>query len=476
MQAGRSTDRRDIVNTTPPNDGPSLPDRIRKALAWLRQAVTEPQRNLDEFQQRVRRAFEVGRYSLRHLSQDRAPQMAASLAFRTLFGILPVLVVTTIAARSLLGDRFQSAIKQLIDQLGLNEVQILPPTVGDETVVEPVGLGSWLDGIVATASQIDVSALGWVGMAVVVFSAIWVMVTIENSFNSIYRARTGRGWARRFLVYWCVITIGPVMLGVMPWVWGQLSTLISTLPRWYWLAVTIRVASSVLMFWGFMLVVYLWVPNARVQFKPALIGALVAAILLEIGKRSLGVYMQNAFSVSSLYGSLGLIPVFMFWMYLMWMFVLFGLEVAAILQALRGRAIQSMQEDELGGLLDPGSILPVMACVSRGFQSGGLTSETRIVTETGLRPEVVSLMLERLEQRGYLHEVDGGQGFVLARPPEQIRASELMDVAFELVDETATGRVLPPILERLREAQRTLASRSTLEGLAEEFAPRTAEA
>ena len=469
MHRGGSTDTRGVVSTQKSSNDRTFLDRIRAGFRWLKQAVNEPQRNLDEFQQRFRRGFEVARYSLRHLSQDRAPQMAASLSFRTLFGILPVLVVATIAARSLLGDRFQSIIKQVIEQLGLNEVQIIPPTVDATGSMKPVGLGSWLDGIVATASRVDVSTLGWVGMGVVIFSALWVMVTIENSFNSIYRARTGRGWARRLLVYWCVITVGPVMLGVMPWVWGQLSALISTLPRWYWLAITIQVVSSVTMFWIFMLVVYLWVPNARVQFKPALIGALVAAILLEIGKRSLGAYMQNAFSVSSLYGSLGLIPVFMFWMYLMWMFVLFGLEVAAILQALRGRALQSMQEEDVGGLLDPASILPLMAAVSRGFQHGTLATEHQIVMETGLRPEVVEIMLERLEARGYLHQVEGADGYVLARPPEQIQASELMDVAFELVDDTATSRQLPPILEKLRDAQRALAAKSSLKSLSDDI-------
>jgi membrane protein len=458
-----------VVSTQKRSNISSFLGHIRSGFRWVKQAATEPQRNLDEFQQRVRRAFEVAQYSLRHLSQDRAPQMAASLSFRTLFGILPVLVVATIAARSLLGDKLQTITKEVIQQLGLNEVQIIPPTVDATGSMTPVGLGSWLDGIVATASRVDVSALGWVGMGVVVFSAIWVMVTIENSFNTIYRARSGRGWGKRLLVYWCVITVGPVMLGVMPWVWGQLSTLISTLPSWYWLAITIQVISSVMMFWVFMLVVYLWIPNARVQLKPALIGALVAAILLEIGKRSLGAYMQNAFSVSSLYGSLGLIPVFMFWMYLMWMFVLFGLEVAAILQALRGRALQSMLEEDVGGLLDPASILPVMAAVSHGFEHGELATENQIVMETGLRTEVVEHMLERLELRGFLHQVDGGDGYVLARPPEQIQASELMDVAFELVDDTSRTRQLPPILEKLRDAQRALASKSSLKSLSNDF-------
>ena len=452
------------MTTQDDNPKPSLRTRARQGLHWLRQSVTEPQRNLDEVQRRVRNAFEIGRFSLRHLAQDRAPQMAASLAFRTLFGIIPVLVVVTIAARSLLGDRFQQTTKQIIEGLGLNDVKILPPEVGGAARPEPVGLGEWLDGIVATASNIDLSALGWVGVAIVIFSAIWVMVTIENSFNVIYRARSGRGWTKRLLVYWCVLTFGPVMLGVMPWLWSQLSAVIATLPNWVWLATTIRVLSSVLMFWFFMFVVYLWLPNARVQFKPALIGALVAAVLLEIGKRSLGAYMAHAFGVSNLYGSLGLVPVFMFWMYLMWMFVLVGLEVAAILQALRGRDLRASDEEEFEGLIDPAAILPVMEAISRAFQQGRSLSPEQVVVETGLRTSLVQSMLGRLEKRGFLNRLERDDSFALARPPEQISASELMDVAFELVDDAAS-KARTPMLERLREVQRALAAKTTLAGL-----------
>ncbi len=325
------------VQTTAATLPAAIDTQVTSTLAWLNTAVHEPRRNLDEVQQRIRNGFEIARFCLRHLAQDRAPQMAASLAFRTLFGILPVLVVFTVAARSLLGEDFQRIIGRLIDAVGLNEVQIIPPQLDATTPGKAVGLGDWVDGFVSTAANVNLAGLGWIGMVVVLFSALWVMVTIENSFNVIYRARTGRSWTRRLLVYWCVLTLGPVLLGLMPWIWGNLASVLATLPKWTWLAVTVDVVSSIGMFWILMLVVYLWVPNARVRIRPAMIGALVAAVLLEIGKRSLGAYMANAFGVSSLYGSLGLIPVFMFWMYLMWMFVLVGLEVAALVQMLRGR-------------------------------------------------------------------------------------------------------------------------------------------
>ncbi|MEE2682259.1 MAG: YhjD/YihY/BrkB family envelope integrity protein [Planctomycetota bacterium] len=448
---------------TPDEEARSLRERVQSSIRWIRQAAHEPRRNLDEVQQKVRNAFEIARFCLRHLAQDRAPQMAASLAFRTLFGILPVLVVVTVAARSLLGSNFQNITGQMIDALGLNEIRIIPPQLDTTQQAKPVGLGEWVDGFVSTAANINLAGLGWIGMIVVLFSALWVMVTIENSFNVIYRARNGRSWTRRLLVYWCVLTLGPVLLGVMPWIWGNLASVLATLPKWTWLAVTVDVVSSVFMFWILMFVIYLWVPNARVRIRPAMIGAFVAALLLEGGKRSLGAYMANAFSVSSLYGSLGLIPVFMFWMYLMWMFVLVGLEVAALVQMLRGRDAR-VQCEENEAMVDPAAILTVMGLIADGFRSGRAMDPLQIVQSTGLAPGFVSAMLDRLEQRGFIHQLERNEGYVMARPPEQVAASDLMDVAFELVDDTSV-RYANPLLARLRDAQRRLTAETTLAAL-----------
>ena len=149
----------------------------------------------------------------------------------------------------------------------------------------------------------------------------------------------------------------------------------------------------------------------------------------------------------------------------MWMFVLVGLEVAAILQALRGRDLRSSEDEELGGLIDPAAILPVMETISRAFDQGRSMTPEQVVMETGLRTSLVRSMLDRLERRGFLNRLERDDSFALARPPAQIEASELMDVAFELVDDAAS-KVHTPMLEHLREVQRRLAAETTLAGLA----------
>jgi DNA-binding IscR family transcriptional regulator len=105
-----------------------------------------------------------------------------------------------------------------------------------------------------------------------------------------------------------------------------------------------------------------------------------------------------------------------------------------------------------------------MTLIATGFESGRTLSPDEVAKETGLPFKFTELMLERLEKRGFLHEIDQKQAFVLARAPEKITASQLMEVAFELVDDGAM-HLQSPLVEALREAQRSRAENTTLEAL-----------
>ena len=66
----------------------------------------------------------------------------------------------------------------------------------------------------------DLSTLGWVGFIIVAFSALWVLVTIEEGFNRIYRAPKGRSWLRRLMIYWFLLTFPAVLIGAVPFLTG----------------------------------------------------------------------------------------------------------------------------------------------------------------------------------------------------------------------------------------------------------------
>ena len=427
-------------------------DKTRKAIDWLRRAITQPREQLTSMQKKTRNGVEVLTYCAGHLREDRAPVLAAALAFRTLFGLLPVLVVATVTARALLGENFATAIGSMLRSLGLASIKVgaIAGTTG------PTDLASWLQSIVEDASKVNLAALGWVGFGVVTFSAIWLLVAIEGGFNTIYRAPNGRSWAKRVVVYWFLITCGPLLLVGMPWLSSHFSELVAYLPRWSWLATLIDVTSGLVVFWVFMLMVYLWVPNTTVRVRPAMIGALVAAILLESGKRVLGLYTSNALTLNQLYGSLGLIPLFMFWMYLMWMFVLFGLEVSSILQVLRGRspAVLSVGKG-VPGMVEPAMLLRVVEEAANAFDRGTPVEVEDVSNALGLDAEVTRMILERLAASDILRRLEEPGQFAIARPSDRIDAAAVLAVGFSLADEST--RTSPPqILEKLRAAQAKL--------------------
>ena len=302
--------------------------KIKSILNWLRSAIANPFEELNRWERVVRFTWNVIRQGTRQLSQDRAGMMAASLTYRTLFGLLPVTVVGAGVAKAIMGaDRFQDFLQNSIGALGLNEVQLEISESG--TIVT---LGSWLSEIVSSGMNVSIAALTWVGLLVLVYSAIALLVDIETCFNVICRAKRGRSWLRRLPLYWFVLTFGPVLLAVVFWLDSQFDSILSSFMLWGTLQWSLESILNFIPAWLSVLFLYRMVPTVKLDFKPLLVGALISTILLLVGKATLGLYVNNALSLRHMYGSLGLVPVFMFWVYLMWLFILLGLQVSAILQ------------------------------------------------------------------------------------------------------------------------------------------------
>jgi len=436
--------------------------RFPAAAERLARIMTQPLSELSRFQRTLRFLYDLGLHGARQLKHDRAPQMAGALAFRTLFALLPVLVLGTVLIRAFRGfDELESKLAEMFTKLGLDAFQVTG--AGDSTIAGGESISEWLLGLIGQVQQINIAAIGWVGLVVVIYSAIGLMVTIEKSFNIIYRAPEGRSWVRRLTIYWTVLTLGPGAIVVAMYAGNWLDAFFTDKGGGWWSI--FRAAPAIwnyMALWGVTFALYKLIPNTNVTYKPALFGALLAAVLLEAGKRTLGAYFANAVSFGQLYGSLGLIPVFMFWVYVMWLIVLFGLEVSAALQMLGGRRLEEIQASQRTGMLDPASVLLVMEVVARHFESAHPTTARQVTDELYIAESTVLVMFEELVDAGILHRVDRDEGSVaLARPPAQITADELIEIGYRMCDESEAARN-STIIRRLREAQKNLASTVTL--------------
>jgi len=307
--------------------------RLSKILSWLRSAIHDPLEQLSRWERLVRYIWKVLRQGTAQLSEDSASTMAASLTYRTLFGVLPMTVVGAGVARAIMGEvRFEQFLHNAIAISGLDRVNI---SSGDDADVST--LGSWLADIVSSGMDVNVSTLTWIGVLLLIYSAIALMMNIEYCFSVICRSKKSRSWLKRLPTYWFILTFGPVAAAVGLWGDQYVATLIDTYVGWAWLILIAQKVWSFALCWGVLILLYRTIPTTKLKGSPIMIGAAVSALLLMAGQTTLSLYFNHAISLKQMYGSLGLLPIFMFWLYLMWLIVLLGLQVSSILESVSDR-------------------------------------------------------------------------------------------------------------------------------------------
>jgi membrane protein len=442
---------------------------IHDVVEWTTRVVTHPREELTHWQATARFWYDLARVGGRQLREDRALQMAAALAFHTLFALMPLAIVSTALFKGMQGvDKLKSLVHQLVQTAGLDAVRIMPAAAGDASGAESISLGVWLEDMIGTFGTIDLETLGLLGFALMMYAAVAMMVTVEDCFNTIYRAPEGRPWLRRVPVYWTVLTVGPIGIALLFLVDTHVGRWIASVDASGGLFRVLGVVWSIGLITLMLLGTFVLLPNTHVSWRSAVGGAFVSAVLLHVGKVGLAAYVNNAFSFSQLYGPLGFVPVLMIWTYAMWICILFGVEVAAIVQRLGGRRDELEEMERLrlkSGMVDSASVLLLMEVVAEGFESGRAVSLGHVVEETGLPEAVAAEILDTLSQQGFLHRVASLEAsFTLARPPEDITAGSLIECGQGMLHDRH-GRRKSQAIEALRQAQRSLAADTTLAAL-----------
>jgi membrane protein len=179
------------------------------------------------------------------------------------------------------------------------------------------------------------SKLGGAGLAVLLVTAIALVLTMDRTLNSIWRVRKPRPLAQRVVIYWAVITLGPLVLAaslaVTSYVLSASSGLVGALP------VSLRFLLDVAQFFlvaGGMAALYRYVPNTYVKWAHAWSGGVFVAAGLEIGKKAVAIYLGAVPTYSLVYGAFATLPILLVWIYVSWVIVLMGAVIAAYLPSL----------------------------------------------------------------------------------------------------------------------------------------------
>lgn len=360
--------------------------------------------------------------------RQRGSGIAAGLAFTSMLSMVPLLVVV-FGALSLFPafDTWQERIQDFV-------FRNFVPAIGEQV------RGYVLE---FTAKAMNLQAVGIVFLIVTVLS---MMSTIESTFNLIWGVRRRRPVGLRFLVYWAVLTLGPMLVGAglvatsalvsLPQLQSRVddaatSALLRSLP----LAAT--AAAFVLC--------YKLVPYCRVRTRHAVIGGLAAASLFELAKHLFALYVTNFPSQEAVYGAFALVPVFLLWIYVSWIIVLVGAQLTHSL----GVAPQPRAFDP--GDWRAGDFYCAWRVLGRlldAQRSGGSLSEEALRTaEPALEPSRLDAVLGRLEDARWVAR-DAHDARVLLRDLDDLMLGDLLHVV--PADADADYGTAAPADERLR--------------------------
>jgi membrane protein len=358
--------------------------------------------------------------------EERALQTAGSLTYTTLLSLVPLITVALAVATAF--PVFDETIGAL--QLFLLE-NFLPDADGINTIAEQI-----------TAFTSNAGRLTAIGLVFFFVTAVMLMMTIDTSINRLFRVQRARPMLQQVLMYWAIITLGPVFIGLSL---SMTSFAVGASFGWLRLSVVADAVLGVLPFLftcAALTLLYAIVPNRHVPPRDALVGGLLAGLAFELAKRGFAIYLTRFPTYTLIYGAFATIPIFLVWLYTSWVVVLAGATLTAMLPAYR-----YTESGPIAGR-DFIDALHVLSLLARAQEKGGVVRLRRISKQLRLMPERCETVLERAARLGWTARTEK-DGWLLARDADLLPVLEIYK-AFAFNAET--WQVSPTDLEaNLRE-------------------------
>lgn len=345
------------------------------------------------------RTHSFGRFVWQRFVDDKCFETAGALSYTTLVSLVPLMVAALAIFAAF--PVFAQSRDLLLDFVFRNFV----PAAGHH-------IQDALQGFAGNASQ-----LTGISILMMLFSAISMMVSIEDRLNRIWRVQRPRSWPARLLLYWAALTLGPVLVGGGIAASSYLSARLllqgaSTISAPSGLGVyALRVVPFVATLSSLWLM-YTLVPNRRVSRRDATIGALVAAILFEFARWGFRLFVHGAHTYQQIYGkALAVIPIFLVWIYLSWVIVILGASIAA--------SISAFEYEPPAEKLPEGAEFLGLMVVLRHFvdaqrRGEGVDPALLCAGEPRLRGALVAAYFDDLARAGLIQRSESG-GWLLSR-------------------------------------------------------------
>ena len=344
--------------------------------------------------------------------EDRLGLTASSLTFTTTIALVPfVTVALAVFTAFPMFAKFQGVLQQWLIQ------SLIPDNIARQVL-------GYLTQFAGKASK-----LGGVGLAVLFFTALALILTIDRTLNAIWRVRKPRPLGQRVLVYWALMSLGPILLALSlsltSYALSASKGLVGGLPGG--VELLLDTLQFVLLAWG-MAALYRYVPNIRVRWAHAWAGGLFVSVGFEAAKKLLVLYLGKVPTYSVLYGAFATLPIMLIWIYVGWVIVLLGAVIAAYLPSLLSgvrRRVSAQGWQFLLAIEVLQQLEPLRGSPARGLTMSGLTQLLKV---DALQLEPVLETLVELDWVGQLQEegADDEARYVLLADPDTTLMAPLL--------------------------------------------------
>ena len=422
------------------------------------------------------------------LHEIKVAARAAALSYSSMLALGPLVAISVLIAGLALGDRDPADMARNLNQvIGFIAPQVrefdttaslttsaterphvefhaegrTPPPVKSTAPADPE-LVRVISNFIAHSRS---GAAGAIGLSILLLIVIQLFSSVENTFNDIWGVRRGRSWMSRIIYYWAAVSLGAVLffasftlLSAGPFI----SVWVSKLPMATGLRTLYQYtlpALSVALLVIILTVFYRIVPNTRVRWGVALIGAIIVAALLFLNNYVAFLYLQGVLRSKSLYGSVGLLPILMAGLYIFWFIVLVGGQITYAVQNIHYRSSQAAWRNVNEVTRESLSLLVLLITARRFKDCQPAYSGSQLSKLVRVPSQILNESLNRLCDLGLVAMLPPTEGndpndhrYQPARPLGRITLAEFKRL-FENYGEAPGGDVLDqadPILAHYR--------------------------
>jgi membrane protein len=436
----------------------SRPIAAVKSFVW-----DDDLRNLTGLHRVVVFVLRVVHMLLRELLGGQLNLRAMSLVYTTLLSLVPLLAVSFSVLK---GFGYHQQLERYLFDIMLEP---LGPSGADVATT-----------IIGFVDNVKVGMLGSVGFAMLIYTVIALAQKIESAFNFVWQIEHLRPMAQRFSNYLSVITIGPVLIfSAVGFTAAILDTeLLQRLSAigmfgtlFYWLS---QLVPYVLVCLAFTFI-YIVMPNTRVHFRAALVGGVLAGALWKVTGWGFAAFIASSAKYAAIYSSFAILILLLIWMYLSWLILLVGAQIAYFVQNPKFMTLHRVRF-VLSNRLREQLALQLMYLIGYHHLHGlPPWRAEQLIDHLGLPDEPVCRLLRVLVGTGYLVELRNEEVTVyLPRYDlETIRLADLLDAVrragesrFLSVEQLATDEAVTGVMAIVGESLHDGLQERTLRDLA----------